>query len=144
MELRKITRDAAAMRAGEWHPLGPEFGGVEVNVSAMGGAYTDHLGNLRRVLARQYGGPDLIPAEEEGKAITEAVIAKVLNGVRAKPDDTIDGAPVTMENFTALMREPGAVVVVNAVMAASSRVGYQRENTVKAAVGNSNPPSATS
>lgn len=136
MELRKQVRDPVAMRTGEWQPLGPEYGGIEVKVRAMAGAYTDDLANRRRALARQHGGIDSIPTDAESKAITEAVIKTVLIDVRGGKADTLDGEPVALENFSELLREGGAVSLVNAIMQASARVGHVRESDAAEAVGN--------
>lgn len=143
MDLLKAVRDPAAMRNGEWHPLGPDWGAVEVHVRAQGGQYVDFLAAQRRKLARQHGGLDSIPTEAESAAITEATIKCLLIDVRGGPEDSIGGKPVELPAFVELMRNPGAVALVNAVLAASARVGYAREAEREEAAGNSPPRSAT-
>lgn len=144
MDLLKTVRDPAAMRTGEWLPLGPEWGDVQILVRAQGGVYVDFLAAQRRKLARQHGGEQNIPTQAESESITEAAIKCLLVDVKGGPVDTIGGEPVTLERFTELMRHPGAVGLVNAVLSASGRVGYAREDDKVEAVGNSKPPSVTS
>lgn len=144
MDLMQSIRDPAAMRNGEWQKLGPEWGEVEVLVRAQGGAYVDDLAARRRTLARKHGGMDNIPTEAESEAITEATIKCLLMDVRGGPGDSIGGKPINRESFAELMRHPGAVGLVNAVLSASGRVGYAREEAREEAAGNSQPPSATS
>ena len=144
MDLMKSVRDPVAMRNGEWQRLGDEWGDVEVLIRAQGGAYVDFLAAERRKLARIHGGEASIPTEAESKMITDAVIKRLLVDVKGGPDDNIDGQPITLERFVELMRHPGAVPLVNAVMMASQRVGFQREEVQADAVGNLKPPSATS
>lgn len=136
MELRKTVRDRIKMRDGEWIALGAEYGKVEVLVRAMAGAYVDDLGARRRDLYREFNGAEQVPTDRENQAQTEALIARVLVDVKGGPDDTIDGAPVSLENFTALLREPGATALVNAVIVAASKVGLARDAERKAAAGN--------
>ena len=136
MELRKKVRDRIKMRDGEWIALGAEYGDVEVLVRVMGGAYNDDLNARRRDLYKEFGGMEAVPSDRDGQAMTEALIARVLVDVKGGKDDTIDGAPVDMESFSALLREPGATTLVNAVMVAASKVGLHREETKKAATGN--------
>ena len=143
MDLMQSIRDPAAMRNGQWQKLGPEWGDVEVLVRAQGGHYVDDLAARRRTLARKHGGMDNIPTEAESEAITEATIKCLLMDVRGGPGDNIAGEPITLANFSTLMRNPGAVGLVNAVLSASGRVGYAREDEKEEAAGNSQQPSAT-
>lgn len=136
MELRRNVRDKIKMRDGEWLPLGSDFGQVQVLVRAMGGAYADDLSARRRDLYREFGGMDAVPTDRDGHAQVEAIIARVLVDVKGGPDDTIDGEPVTLAAFQALMREPGAASLVNAVIVAASKVGLHREEAKKTAAGN--------
>ncbi len=136
MELRKVVRDRIKMRDGEWIALGAEYGKVEVLVRAMGGAYNDDVNERRRALYKEFGGMDAVPSERDGQAMTEALIARVLVDVRGGEDDTIDGEPLNMDNFCALLREPGATGLVNALIVAATKVGLHREETKKAAAGN--------
>ncbi len=136
MELRKKVRDSIKMRDGERFSLGAEWGKVWVHVRAMGGAYADDLAKRRRDLFKEFGGED-VPTDRDGQAQIEALIARVLVDAGSDdPADTIDGKPVTLDTLTALMREPGASSLANAVIVAASKVGLHREETKRVAEGN--------
>ncbi len=136
MELRKVVRDRIKIRDGEWIALGAEYGKVEVLVRVMGGAYNDDINARRRDLYKEFAGAENVPSDRDGQAMTEALIARVLVDVKGGPEDTIDGKPIDLNAFTALLREPGATQLVNAVIIASSKVGLHREEAKKEATGN--------
>lgn len=134
-DLKQLVRDGDRMKKGEWIGLGAEWNDIEVRITAIGHAYNDELAKQNRVMARANAGGD-VPSAASSAAVVETLISTVLLDVRGPRDVTIDGEPLTMENFVPLIREPGSAELVNAIIMATSRVGRRKASDTEEARGN--------
>ena len=142
-KLSSFTRNAVAMREGEWINPGAEYGGLEIKSKAMGAAYSDmRAGEIRR-LARRPGGEAKIGAEERNVIDIEALNKTCLLDIRGLEHD--DGSPVTIAEFKKMILKPEYQELAVIAFQCAGQVGQTNAALIEEAEGNlSNASPSTS
>lgn len=137
--LSDFTVNTKALEDGEWLSPGEEFDDFKVHVRGFGDAYQDmRAAKVRKAAINTANDPERIPAEKMRDILVDCLDKHVLIGISGLVHDS--GAPVTREEFVALMRTPEGSAFFTAVIQCANRVGKTKSEATKEAAGNSLAP----
>ena len=134
MKLSSLTRNARAMREGEWISPGVEYGDLEICLKAIGGKYADERAAKMKFAARRAGGMDKIGFEIQNKIDIETLIETCLIDVRGLEHE--DGTPVTLAEFRDLLQLPESRELATITFTCAGLVGQKLEAQKEEAAGN--------
>ena len=134
-KLSTFSRDARAMRDGDWISPGPEYGEIEIKTRAMGPTYSDARAAMIRREARLAGGEQKIGQKRRNEIDLECLIKHCLLDVRGLTHD--DDTAVTFAEFCDLLPKPEHAELAVLAFTCAGLVGQSKAVQIEEATGNS-------
>ena len=134
-KLSTFSRNAKAMKEGDWVNPGAEYGGIEIKTKAMNSEYADARANALRLAAREFFGNEAkIGSEKRNKIDIQALIDNCLLDIRGL--EHADGRPVSIDEFNQMILEPQYGELAIIAFQCAGQVGRVNANMVEEAEGN--------